>query len=156
MYLWFCFIWLVFKQLLNFFSNEYIGCLRNSPSYNTLVVEDPEVARHYLVFQHGPGGDVYPVPMVSDDDHSAPETHWQLKICFLEKIENWNICPTSFAKSDVAWDCEMVQLQHVRNGAESDEKILHLLELLSSQLDKRCGGEHSLWRSLSESWMLSW
>ena len=39
------------------------------------MVEDPEVAGHYLVLQHGPGGDVYPVPVVSDDDHSAPEAH---------------------------------------------------------------------------------
>ena len=40
------------------------------------VVEDPEVAGHDLVLQHGPGGDVDPVPVVGDDDHRAPETHW--------------------------------------------------------------------------------
>ena len=39
------------------------------------VVEDPEVAGHDLVLKHGPGGDVDPVPVVGDDDHSAPETH---------------------------------------------------------------------------------
>ena len=39
------------------------------------VVEDPQVAGHDLVLQHGPGGDVYPVTVDSDDDHRAPQTH---------------------------------------------------------------------------------
>ena len=39
------------------------------------VVEDPEVSGHDLVLQPGPGGDVDPVPVISDDDHRASETH---------------------------------------------------------------------------------
>ena len=61
-----------FKQLLNFFSNEYIGWVFKS---FISMVENPEVAGHDLVLQHGPGGDVDPVPVVGDDDHSTPETH---------------------------------------------------------------------------------
>ena len=40
-----------------------------------LMVEDPEVAGHDLVLQHGPGGDIDPVPVVGDDDYRASETH---------------------------------------------------------------------------------
>ena len=33
------------------------------------MVENPEVAGHDLVLQHGPGRDVNSVPVVGDDDH---------------------------------------------------------------------------------------
>ena len=47
------------------------------------MVEDPEVAGHDLVLQHGPGGDVDPVPVVGDDDHRTPETHLQTMCLFV-------------------------------------------------------------------------
>ena len=49
------------------------------------MVENPEVAGHDLVLQHGPGGDVDPVPVVGDDDHSTPETHCQ-RTCFFVSL----------------------------------------------------------------------
>ena len=81
------------------------------------VVEDPEVARHDLVLQHGPGGDIDPVPVVGDDDHSSPETHLQHNMS-QEKISDRDLF-TSASKSDIPGDSEVIQLQEVGDGAES-------------------------------------
>ena len=39
------------------------------------MIHDPQVAGHNLVLEAGPGWDVYPVPVVGDDDHRALEAH---------------------------------------------------------------------------------
>ena len=39
------------------------------------MIQNPKVARDNLVLQNGPGGDVYSVAMVSNDDHSSSEAH---------------------------------------------------------------------------------
>ena len=75
------------------------------------MVENPEVAGHDLVLQHGPGGDVDPVPVVGDDDHRAPETHWQTMTFHMKFLNTKYI--TSSAEGDIAGHCEMIQLQQV-------------------------------------------
>ena len=39
------------------------------------MVHDPHVAGHDLVLEDGAGGDVDPLPVVSDDNHRALQTH---------------------------------------------------------------------------------
>ena len=42
---------------------------------NVLVIHDPQVARHDLVLEARPGGDVYSVPVVGNHDHRTLEAH---------------------------------------------------------------------------------
>ena len=82
------------------------------------MVEYPEVAGHDLVLQHGPGGDVYPVPVVSNDDHRAPQTHWAKIFCHRKIFLKLSKPLTSFPEGDIPGDGEMVQLQQVGHRAE--------------------------------------
>ena len=79
------------------------------------MVQDSEISRHDFVLQDGASRDVNPVPVVGDDDDGPPETH-------------------SFPEGDVTRHREVVQLQHVRDGTKSDQKILHFLEFLPTEL----------------------
>ena len=89
------------------------------------MVQDSQISGDDLVLQDGSSWDVNPVPVVGDDDDSPPETD-------------------SLPEGDIARHSEMIQLQHVRDGAKPDEEILHFLEFLPAELDQGGGGEHSL------------
>ena len=89
------------------------------------MVQDSQISGDDLVLQDGSSWDVNPVPVVGDDDDGPPETH-------------------SFPEGDVPGHCEVVQLQHVRDGTKSDQKVLHFLEFLPAKLYEWSGGEHPL------------
>merc|ERR1719471_533848 len=80
---------------------------------NMLMVQNSQIAGHDLVLQHGPGGDVDPVPVVGDDDHRPPQTD-------------------SSPEGDVPRHGEVVQLQHVGDGPEPGEEGGDLLEVPAS------------------------
>ena len=66
------------------------------------------------------------------------------EIILVDKYFLFKSCVTSFSKCDITRYCQVVQLQHIRNGSKPVEKVLHLLELLPSQFDQRGGGKHPL------------
>ena len=53
---------------------------------------------------------------------------------------------TSPPEGDIPRHGEVVQLEHVGDGAEPGQEGGHLLEVRVSELDQRRGGKHSLWR----------
>ena len=90
------------------------------------MVQNPQIARHDLVLQDGSSRDVNPVPVVGDDDDRPPETD-------------------SPPEGDVPRHSEVVQLQHVGDGAEPGEEGGDFLEV-PPELDQGGGGEHPLGR----------
>ena len=59
------------------------------------MVHDPHVAGHDLVLEDGAGGDVDPLPVVSDDNHRALQTHldtidrfYNVQTTVLTKVSN--------------------------------------------------------------------
>ena len=88
------------------------------------MVQDSQISGDDLVLQDGSSWDVNPVPVVGDDDDSPPETD-------------------SLPEGDIARHGEMIQLQHVRDGAKPGEEGGDLLEV-SPELDQGGGREHPL------------
>merc|ERR1711884_21967 len=70
--------------------------------------------------------------MVSNDDHSSTEAH-------------------SPPEGDIPGHGEVVQLEHVGDGAEPGQEGGHLLEVRVTELDQRRGGKHSLQRDQRQS-----
>ena len=50
---------------------------------NVLVIHDPQVARHDLVLEARPGGDVYPVPVVGNHYHCALEANLEREVIMI-------------------------------------------------------------------------
>ena len=50
--------------------------LRLAILFKRLVIQDPKIPGNYLVLEDCSGGDVDPVSMVCNDDHSTPQAHW--------------------------------------------------------------------------------
>ena len=58
---------------------------------------------------------------------------------------------TSPPEGDIPGDGEVVQLEHVGDGAEPGQEGGHLLEVRVTELDQRRGGKHSLQRDQRQS-----
>jgi len=86
------------------------------------MVQNPEVAGHNLVLDHGALRNVDPIPVVGDDDHRALQHH-------------------VLAEGHVPRHGQMVQLYDLGDVAEPLQELLDFSEVAGPQLDEGGGGE---------------
>ena len=63
-----------------FINNEFIDDDLRVEKFDWLMIQDPQVSRHYFIFQNSSSWNVNPVSMISDDDHSSSQAHWSYLI----------------------------------------------------------------------------
>lgn len=88
------------------------------------MIENTQTTSNNLVLQDGTRRNVNVFTMVSNDNHSTAKLHLG-------------------AKADITGNSQVVQFQDLRNGLETGQKVVDLLEVIT-QLDKRDVAEHTV------------